>query len=85
MTSDCISSSSLSGSVILMTSDCISSSSLSGSVITPVIRYVQLISHPGPQGDDMERKQATRALFDTCVPWTAWSAPKLEPHLVIRL
>ena len=85
MTSDCISSSSLSGSVILMTSDCISSSSLSGSVITPVIRYVQLISHPGPQGDDMERKQATRALFDTCVPWTAWSAPELEPHLVIRL
>jgi hypothetical protein len=67
-----------------MTSDCISSSSLSGSVITPVIRYVQLISHPGPQGDDMERKQATRALFDTCVPWTAWSAPELEPHLATR-
>ena len=37
--------------------------------------YVQLISCPGPQGFDSERKQATRALFDTCAPWTAGNVP----------
>lgn len=49
---------------------------LSGGLgLTSARSYVQLVACPGPQDMDAEHKQASRALMDTCVPWTGGKVP----------
>ena len=57
-------------------------------MLPPSRSYPQLIAQPGVHDLEEEHKQATRALFDTCVPWSGNAVPHAfwwETHPVLSL